>query len=243
MSCKPFLNTKAYYDELSAIYEKNRGNPYHQFIDNIQADVVLKYSKRRDKILDAGCGTGLIQNIIVKNHPYTTGIDFSEKMLFFAKQRGLNVMQGDITHLPFEDNTFDIVYSFKVLSHIQDIGKALRELHRILKVGGFMIVGYYNKNSLRFYRKKITQTLSKPFLTFSDSQVYTRHYNEAEFISLVPESLALIERRGAIVLSPAAFFLKFPVLCKILYKHEKNLSSSHLNKFSGFIILVFKKKA
>lgn len=61
------------------------------------------------------------------------------------------LVQGSVLNLPFEDNSFDKVYSFGVLHHVPDISQAQKEIWRVLKPGGELIVMLYAKNSLNYY--------------------------------------------------------------------------------------------
>jgi len=93
-------------------------------------------------ILDAGCGTGKNMEYLQK-YGKVHGLDFSEEALQFCRKRGLkNLMQGEIEHLPYEDNTFDLVTCFGVLYHqgIKDDFKAIQELQRVCKPGGFVLI-------------------------------------------------------------------------------------------------------
>lgn len=94
------------------------------------------------QILDAGCGTGgNLQRLGAQ--PNHTGVDLSEEAIKFCQQRGLpNVIQADVTELPFEDQSFDAVIATSVLYHqwIPDVGQALQEFHRVLEPGGWLFV-------------------------------------------------------------------------------------------------------
>lgn len=92
------------------------------------------------KILDICTGTGDLAAGIKKICPETdvTGIDFSEKMLEIAHKRTKDVdfLQGDAENLPFEDNKFDIVTMGFGLRNIENRGRALKEIYRVLKPNG-----------------------------------------------------------------------------------------------------------
>lgn len=85
------------------------------------------------------------------------GIDLTpENLLICKKHLELNgysseLIIGDAEELPYQDDTFDFVYTFGVIHHTPDMEKCIREIHRILKPGGKCWVGVYNKNSW-FYR-------------------------------------------------------------------------------------------
>jgi ubiquinone/menaquinone biosynthesis C-methylase UbiE len=97
------------------------------------------------KILEVGVGTG-------KNFPYyptgidITAIDFSEKMIERAKRRAtkfdlnVNLQQMDVQHLKYEDNTFDTVVGSCVFCSVPDPIKGLREVQRVCKTGGKVVL-------------------------------------------------------------------------------------------------------
>ena len=99
------------------------------------------------RVLDAGCGTGHQLKLIRDRHPSwrLSGLDRSEAMLQVAsrKLRDDNVVlqQGDLSKpLPFNDETFDAVISTNVLYTLPDPVAHLRELRRILKKGGTLVL-------------------------------------------------------------------------------------------------------
>ena len=97
---------------------------------------------RKKEILDVGCGTGAILKQL-GNPEKNVGIDVAPEALSFCRQRGLNnVRQGDIGALPFADASFDAVICSSVLYHqwVSDIPGAAREMHRILRPGGLLLI-------------------------------------------------------------------------------------------------------
>jgi ubiquinone/menaquinone biosynthesis C-methylase UbiE len=73
-------------------------------------------------------------------------ISAQRKLKLVRQGRGCAI-QGDAENLPFEDGTFDIVYSFGVLHHTENTEQAISELHRVLKPGGQAAVMLYSKSS------------------------------------------------------------------------------------------------
>jgi SAM-dependent methyltransferase len=95
-------------------------------------------------VLDAGCGTGDMVQWLQGHGSDVTGLDLSPTALRFCRRRGLEkLVQGSITELPFEDARFDVVTSFDVLAQLSeesDAAKALAELYRVLRPGGWAFV-------------------------------------------------------------------------------------------------------
>ena len=61
-----------------------------------------------------------------------------------AAYPGIRVMRANACELPFADKSFDLVYSFKVLAHVEDIDRALKEIARVTRRGGHMVLEFYN---------------------------------------------------------------------------------------------------
>ena len=97
---------------------------------------------REKEIVDVGCGTGAILKQL-GNPGKNVGIDLAPEAVSFCRQRGLNnVQQGDIHALPFLDASFDAVICSSVLYHqwVSDVEGAIREMHRVLRPGGTLLI-------------------------------------------------------------------------------------------------------
>lgn len=97
---------------------------------------------REKEIVDVGCGTGAILKQL-GNPEKNVGIDLAPEAISFCRQRGLNnVQQGDIHALPFPDASFDAVICSSVLYHqwVSDLEGAMREMHRVLRPGGALLI-------------------------------------------------------------------------------------------------------
>jgi SAM-dependent methyltransferase len=97
---------------------------------------------RAKEIVDVGCGTGAILKQL-GNPEKNVGIDLAPEAISFCRERGLNnVQQGDILALPFPDASFDAVICSSVLYHqwVSDVEGAVREMHRVLRPGGALLI-------------------------------------------------------------------------------------------------------
>ncbi len=96
-------------------------------------------------LLDAGCGSGGMLARVRERFPdaMLTGMDYSERALELTRQRGIEaeLVQGSTDDLPFEDAHFDVVLSLDVIvvRGIDD-QKAVREMYRVLRPGGRLIM-------------------------------------------------------------------------------------------------------
>jgi len=97
--------------------------------------------ERDDHVLEIGCGRGfLIDRVRRELAPTTAGVDLNPEAIANAITDGLSVM--DAQSLGFEDETFDKIYSFHCIEHIPDLTCAFRELDRVLKPGGRILLVY-----------------------------------------------------------------------------------------------------
>lgn len=86
------------------------------------------------KILDVGCGSGTLANFWKEQGYDVTGLDMSDRSLEITSRKGVHCVKGDVTkRLPFEDNTFDLVYSDGLLEHFIDPKPVLEEIYRVSK--------------------------------------------------------------------------------------------------------------
>jgi SAM-dependent methyltransferase len=94
------------------------------------------------QILDAGCGTGYdIQCLTQHENADVVGLDISQDALSFCQKRGIRqLVCGNGTLFPFPESSFDIVLALNIIELIQDDRTALKELARILKPGGTLII-------------------------------------------------------------------------------------------------------
>lgn len=93
--------------------------------------IILKYE---GKVLDAGCGQGILYDYIPEIRSNYTGLDSSSNMLTFFKKRYPNVylIEGDIRSMKYLDNSFEMVICLNTLMYFdEDLKIALKELFRI----------------------------------------------------------------------------------------------------------------
>lgn len=91
-------------------------------------------------VVDAGCGAGG-SYIALGRHWHVLGLDMSPTALSLCRRRGMQMLVGgDVTAMPLADDIADAVVSCDVLEHIHDDTAALRELRRIVKPGGLLVL-------------------------------------------------------------------------------------------------------
>jgi SAM-dependent methyltransferase len=109
-------------------------------------DTIIARDLGRSKlrILDAGCGTGFNLGHYAKGDSREVfGLDIATAALQHVQKRGFrNVAQASITEIPFKAETFDIVFSFEVVTQTprETHDASLAEMHRVLKPGGHLFI-------------------------------------------------------------------------------------------------------
>jgi len=103
-------------------------------------DICRRVTDRRPRILDVGCGTGA-NLLMLSKYGDAEGVDVSEDALAFCRERGLaNVKLGAAEALPYDDGTFDLVTALDVVEHLDDDLAGLREMRRVLRPGGRVLL-------------------------------------------------------------------------------------------------------
>lgn len=86
------------------------------------------------KIIECGCNEGFVSKALMENGGIVTPVDYDPAMCKKANDIfGLDVVQGSIMDLPFEDQSFDIALGCEVLEHISNPFKGLSELFRVAR--------------------------------------------------------------------------------------------------------------
>ncbi len=122
--------------------------PFSRFVD---------FGSLRGKhVLEVGCGSGFAVQLFAEAGAEVTALDLTNWAVETTRARlaafGLeaNVRPGDGERLEFADDSFDLVFSWGVIHHSADMDRALRELVRVLKPGGGVVLMVYHRRSL-FY--------------------------------------------------------------------------------------------
>lgn len=151
----------------------------------------------RVQMLDVGCGIGGSVRHLAKRWPqtaYVTGITISKAQVARAevltKAQGVEnaiVIEDDALNMSFPDNTFDVVYAVESEMHMPDKDKFVREMTRVLKPGGMLILACWNVRDTR------KTPLSKN--EAAHIRLLVDEWYHAEFTS-IPDYLDILQKNG-----------------------------------------------
>jgi ubiquinone/menaquinone biosynthesis C-methylase UbiE len=115
----------------------------HRFVYESELEAVRHFIPVNKKGIEIGIGTGRFAiPFAIKE-----GVEPSASMQEFALQKGLKVYEGTAEELPLADESYDFALMVTTICFVDDIGKAFKEVKRILKPGGSFIIGLVDKNS------------------------------------------------------------------------------------------------
>lgn len=141
MDVKGLKDTIEWYDTNAEQYAAANAT----YFDMNHIATFASWLPKNATVLDAGCGAGRDANILSEQGLKVTGVDLSGGLLKVAKKKfpTITFVEGNLLNLPFEDMSFDGVWSNTSLLHLETVGdvkQALSEMHRVLDKQGVLHV-------------------------------------------------------------------------------------------------------
>ena len=145
-----------HFNKLSSEWwsEKGKYQILHE-ITPLRMEYILKNIGKKNikklNVLDLGCGGGLICEPIKKLGAKVTGVDFVEDNIKVAKMHAvknklnINYLTQDLENLKINEK-FDLIIMFEVLEHLDNWKNILKEIKKILKINGYIILSTINRN-------------------------------------------------------------------------------------------------
>jgi SAM-dependent methyltransferase len=131
---------------------------FRKFIAPVIADVAEGRAGLR--LVDCGCGTG--HNLqLLRPHGAAVGFDLSATGLVRARGGGAAVVRGDVTRVPLASGAFDVATSFDVLQCVEGDLDAIREMARILRPGGVVVITLAALEALRGDHSEVWQEVRR----------------------------------------------------------------------------------
>ncbi len=155
-------------------------------------------------VLEVGCGAAVDLARFAKGGATVTGVDLTESAIQLARanfeQQGLSgrfeVADGE--HLPFPDNSFDLVYAHGVVQYTANPGELVEECHRVLKPGGEAVFQVYNRvswlNALSKLMKVGLEHDDAPVLLKFSAGEFRRLLSPFREVRIVPERFPVKSR-------------------------------------------------
>jgi ubiquinone/menaquinone biosynthesis C-methylase UbiE len=188
-----YINNKVYSDFLN----NQEINSFSLYIDSI-----IKYSNQSSKILDVGCGSGIVVDHLSNLGLNCYGIEISDSSLQICKLKKGKYCIYNGNKIPFKDFSFNIVGTWNVLEHVDNVNNMLYEMKRVLKQSGVLIIGAPNLLSITnsyHYRtrgiiRKITNVLilmKKTWKYFTNNRVKFDKFNPVHNEPILPDDDAV----------------------------------------------------
>ncbi len=123
------------------------------------------------RVLDVGCGDGILATRLAKDGAKVTGLDASAVMIAAARQRAdavgvrMDLIEGGAGHLPFLVEQFDRVVSMVMLCFVDDPSRSIREMVRVLKPGGRLTLGELGRWNLWTVQRRIKGWLDSDLIS------------------------------------------------------------------------------
>lgn len=181
-----------------------------------------------ESILEVGCSSGYFTRCLTSKAKEVYGIDVNGEHINIAKMKypNVNFLVSDAGNLPFVDEMFDVVVMLEVFEHVEDKEKAIREIHRVLKSDGKLILSTPNTGmftfldpfNLKITFKKLFPSFTKTISTkiqkykntqYRDNLIRHGHYS-LEFLQKYFKGTLAIEKvhRGGLIVFPLCSLLQ-----------------------------------
>ena len=155
-----------------SVYERWRASTLGEVTEALEQKRILELMGSIDgrRVLDLGCGDGLLTATLAEHRALAVGIDADRAMLDAAaartvrdEQRRLRFVQGRIEQLPFRDGVFDAVVVVTVFCVVSDRTAAIHEAARVLRSGGRLVIGELGRWNAWAAKRRMKGWFGSPF--------------------------------------------------------------------------------
>ncbi len=189
-----------FWDRVAGIYDLF-GNIYNGKVNREMCRIVVSQIGKTDSVLECACGTGMLSEQIAQKCRKLIATDFSQGMLKQARRKcrkyeNVRVRYADIMNLDFPDNSFDLVIAANVIHLLDKPGQALKELDRVCKPAGKLIIPTYVNNENRGRTAAFARIADKAGADFKRQFTYSNY--EDYFIEAGYEDIEIKLVKGRI---------------------------------------------
>jgi SAM-dependent methyltransferase len=231
---------KEKYSKQYKDYMKFHGTFYSQkYRDIFMRDRIFSFNLSGKKVLDAMCAYGTETEYLIKKGAIVTGLDISvENAHLYQETWKLKCKVGSVHKIDFPNESFDVVYVCGGLHHVLYLlDDVIKEIHRILKPGGYFCFVEPNQNTWVNFFRKIWYRLDKRFTEDENAINYQKTLKP--FLKLGYKE-KFLEYGGGIgyILFVQSMILRIPEsLKKIFWKPVCFLEKKHHGKSTGLFFL------
>jgi ubiquinone/menaquinone biosynthesis C-methylase UbiE len=163
---------------------------YRYKVEHHLPKIINSIDSSNKDVLEIGLGVGADGTVWAKKSKSYTGIDLTEEAMYSTTKHlellGLKgrVFKGNAEDMPFNNESFDLVYSQGVLHHTTSIENTFKEIHRILRKDGSFLIMLYTKDSFNYwvriqfyFRLRMIFEIFKNSLGIKSNKVWSLHYN------------------------------------------------------------------
>ena len=219
-------------DALSPAYAAWRGSTLGRITDAIERDLMLSRLEPLPgrSVLDVGCGDGLLALELAGRGAHVVGVDASQRMIAAARRRAAGRLDVSFhvaraEDLPFRTAEFDIALAVTMLCFVEDASVALKEMARVVKPGGRLVVGELGRFSSWAAVRRVKGWMGSPVWRRA------RFRSASELRQLARrEGLTDVSVRGAV------FFPPFGLAARLLGAVDRRLTG-RVTAGAAFLVL------
>ena len=185
--------SKKWFNKQAPVYDDTNTILYSKY-GKISCENIYNYLKDKEykKLLDIGCGTGYLINMLAKEYDADyTGLDLSPEMIKQAKSKNIKnaiFVEGRSDKLPFENDTFNVVTCSQSFHHYPETDKPIQEAKRVLKQGGLYILSDTGVGPFKMLGVRLDDFLYRHFSNTGDCN-----------ISYMEKTIRDMERNGFVI--------------------------------------------
>ena len=185
------INTKEHWD---SVWKTEQDTPnWYRFYPEAFSKI-CSLIETGTNVLDIGCGLGiLLEKLKNEKKCAVQGIDISQTAIIKVKEKGLSGMVAKVPPIPLPSNTFDTVIATELLEHIANPVELVREMIRIIKPGGSIIVTVPNnalyphteRDHVRVFNQDTLSMLFRKFESIKTVELFVAKEKDEKFTRII----------------------------------------------------------